>query len=241
MRIEALAVQDFPPFADAELTFPAKPEGSKLAEVQILTGQNGTRKTRLLSILAAAMVNDSELKQRINGSDCKASVVAMIEVPCSQSAGWGISAGSWLAKSPTSIMLRQLLKGTPESWNAHLSGIFGSAENKKAYLIPQSAAMAFRGIAQIADAKLTALQPVKIENPLTLLKFDKTTYEDTQIGQSLVNIKMAAAMERLTDLLPQLVAVNMALVAALTERDETEPRETYLDGSPLSANGAAGT
>jgi len=53
--------------------------------------------------------------------------------------------------------------------------------------------------------------------------------------------RQSAAMERLTDLLPQLVAVNMALVAALTERDETEPRETYLDGSPLSANGAAGT
>ena len=52
--------------------------------------------------------------------------------------------------------------------------------------------------------------------------------------------RQSAAMERLADLLPQLVAANMALVAALTERDEPE-RETYLDGSPLSANGAAGT
>jgi hypothetical protein len=52
--------------------------------------------------------------------------------------------------------------------------------------------------------------------------------------------RTSAAMERLADLLPQLVAANMALVEALTERDEPE-RETYLDGSPLSANRTANT
>jgi hypothetical protein len=52
--------------------------------------------------------------------------------------------------------------------------------------------------------------------------------------------RTSAAMERLADLLPQLVAVNMTLVSALTERDEHE-RDTYLDGSPLSANRPAGT
>lgn len=48
--------------------------------------------------------------------------------------------------------------------------------------------------------------------------------------------RQSAAMERLADLLPQLVAANMALVAALTDRDEPEPAGTYLDGSPLSAD-----
>ena len=44
--------------------------------------------------------------------------------------------------------------------------------------------------------------------------------------------RTSAAMERLADLLPQLVAANMALVAALTDRDEPEPKEPkYLDGS----------
>jgi len=200
MRIEALAVQDFPPFADDELTFPAKPEGSKLAEVQILTGQNGTGKTRLLSILAAALGNDSELKHRINGSDCKAAVVARIGAPVSRLAGWGrVTECGWIAQSKPSIMLKQLLKGGPENWSAQLLGVFGSSEQKKSHKISDSAAMSFRGIAQIADAKLTALKPVKIEDPLTLLRFDKTTDEDTQIGQSLVNIKMGAAMERLSN------------------------------------------
>jgi hypothetical protein len=53
--------------------------------------------------------------------------------------------------------------------------------------------------------------------------------------------RQSAAMERLADLLPQLVAANMSLVAALTERDEQEPVTTYLDGSPLIADRAAGT
>ena len=44
--------------------------------------------------------------------------------------------------------------------------------------------------------------------------------------------RQSAAMERLADLLPQLVAANMALVAALTDKDD-EKRETYLDGTPL--------
>lgn len=198
MRIEALAVQDFPPFADAELTFPAKPEGSKLAEVQILTGQNGTGKTRLLSILAAALGNESELRHRINGSDCKAAVMATIDKTSSRKSCWGLNIGwsSTMRNLPINLVLKSVGRA-----NDQLSGIFGAVlEDAMIHSkIPESAAMAFRGIAQIADAKLTALKPVKIEDPLTLLRFDKTTDEDTQIGQSLVNIKMGAAMERLSN------------------------------------------
>lgn len=197
MRIEALAVQDFPPFADAELTFPTKPEGSKLAEVQILTGQNGTGKTRLLSILAAALGNNSELKQRINGANCRAVVVASID---DRSAAWIHQIGHGLYNLPALDWLKLQTKNPDKrGWMAQLRSLFGTEGERSNLQIPESAAMAFRGIAQIADAKLTALQPVKIENPLTLLKFDKTTDEDTQIGQSLVNIKMAAAMERLSN------------------------------------------
>lgn len=199
MRIEALAVQDFPPFADAELIFPAKPEGSKLAEVQILTGQNGTGKTRLLSILAAALGNDSELKQRINGLGCRASVVARIGERCS---GWGIEANWVLPDQYPNEFLKLLLNSNSLNLRMlypFLDGVFGSEANKVHHKIPDSAAMSFRGIAQVSDAKLTAMKPVKIENPQTLLWFDKTLSEDNQIGQSLVNIKLGAALERLSN------------------------------------------
>lgn len=42
--------------------------------------------------------------------------------------------------------------------------------------------------------------------------------------------RQAEAMERLADLLPQLVAANMALVEALTH-DDDDRVSTYLDGS----------
>lgn len=196
MRIEALAVQDFPPFADAELTFPAKPEGSKLAEVQIMTGQNGTGKTRLLSILAAALGNESELKHRINGLACKALVAAAMN---GNTSVWRRNFGCGLYRGLHREWVKQLMANPQVGLQTTIGALFGATADKVNHKIPESAAMAFRGIAQIADAKLTALKPVKIENPFTLLKFDKTTDEDTQIGQSLVNIKMAAAMERLSN------------------------------------------
>ncbi len=195
MRIEALAVQDFPPFANAELTFPSKPDGSKLAEVQIFTGQNGTGKTRLLSILAAALGNNSELEQRTLGSDCKAAVIASINKPFAT--GWDTVIGGFLYQSPSARSLQGLLKGSAGAAIDQMKGLFGSSQDKMDRQIPNSVAMSFRGIAQIADAKLSALQPVKIGDPFTLLRFDKAKDEDTQVGQSLINIKMGAAMERL--------------------------------------------
>lgn len=50
------------------------------------------------------------------------------------------------------------------------------------------------------------------------------------LGQSLT--RQSEVMERLVDLLPQLIAVNQALIEALTDKDEPEPSEAYLDGSP---------
>lgn len=42
--------------------------------------------------------------------------------------------------------------------------------------------------------------------------------------------RQSAAMERLADLLPQLVALNQMLLERVTPDDEE--RSTYLDGSP---------
>ena len=59
MRIETVYFRDFPPFADAQLTFP-KVETPGKGELHLLVGQNGTGKTRLLSLLAAALGNRFE-------------------------------------------------------------------------------------------------------------------------------------------------------------------------------------
>ena len=62
--------------------------------------------------------------------------------------------------------------------------------------------MSFRGVAQISDAEVTALSPIQIKDPTTLLAFEKSAEESKQVGQSLVNIKMAAAMDKLDDSRP---------------------------------------
>lgn len=69
MRIQAVAFRGFAPFADGEIEFPASDtdesqvsaaDSTKLGMVHLLTGQNGTGKTRLLSLMAAACGNPKD-------------------------------------------------------------------------------------------------------------------------------------------------------------------------------------
>ena len=49
-------------------------------------------------------------------------------------------------------------------------------------------------------------------------------------------------MERLANLLPQLIAQNQMLIALLADQEPEEQDEPrYLDGTPISAHRAAGT
>lgn len=49
--------------------------------------------------------------------------------------------------------------------------------------------------------------------------------------------RQAQAMERLAALLPQLVAVNQALIEILADREEPDDEpQTYLDGSAVNAD-----
>jgi len=59
--------------------------------------------------------------------------------------------------------------------------------------------MSFRGVAEISDAEVTALSPIQITDTSSLLSFKKLADENKHVAQSLVNIKMAAAMDKLDD------------------------------------------
>lgn len=63
MRIEAVGFRGFPPFTDSTIEFP-KLDSDSLAEVHLLAGRNGTGKTRLLCLLAAACGNAGDLNAR---------------------------------------------------------------------------------------------------------------------------------------------------------------------------------
>jgi predicted ATP-binding protein involved in virulence len=67
-RITDIKLLDFVPFVPNQvMTYPATNSNSRnLAEVQLITGENGTGKTRLLSFIAAAFGNPSELTKRMS-------------------------------------------------------------------------------------------------------------------------------------------------------------------------------
>jgi energy-coupling factor transporter ATP-binding protein EcfA2 len=65
MRISDVYLHTLAPFAQQHIKFePKKPENRKLGEVHLFVGENGTGKTRLLSMLAAACGNPQELINR---------------------------------------------------------------------------------------------------------------------------------------------------------------------------------
>jgi predicted ATP-binding protein involved in virulence len=56
MRVESLWIEDLPPFRKGTVTFPISESRANLAEVHLFTGQNGTGKSRILSLLAASTI-----------------------------------------------------------------------------------------------------------------------------------------------------------------------------------------
>ncbi|MGL4422313.1 MAG: AAA family ATPase, partial [Gemmataceae bacterium] len=64
-RFENLVFEKFEPFVNGQtLQFPEKDSQCAKAEVQLLTGENGTGKTRVLAVLALRMGNSQEIKYR---------------------------------------------------------------------------------------------------------------------------------------------------------------------------------
>jgi len=65
MRLTRLTMKSFAPFADGEIEFREVEAGDGLAEVHMLTGENGTGKTRVLTALMAALGNIGPLQDRV--------------------------------------------------------------------------------------------------------------------------------------------------------------------------------
>ena len=64
-RIDSVILYDLPPFAKQLVEFPKVSEDAELGDVHLFVGENGTGKTRLLSLLAAACGNSTELNNRL--------------------------------------------------------------------------------------------------------------------------------------------------------------------------------
>lgn len=73
MKISALRASPFPPFGDFEIEFPhlGPVELQDLAEVHVLTGPNGSGKTRLLTLISGSLGSYRELQKREIGIHMK--------------------------------------------------------------------------------------------------------------------------------------------------------------------------
>lgn len=209
MRIEQIGFKDFPPFADGIIDFPEN-INDELAEVHLITGQNGTGKTRLLSALAAALGNSSDLDQRHSAQPDHNIIVSMSvynqTVMFSRSPGQivvvnkndrddlmaGMMAG---AKSPRRMRVQQgdkVRQINPLKVFKHLFEMRGPS-------MPFTA-QAYRGSGRATDHKIAAMQPLKVVDPRANVSFDRATDDDSTICQAMSNLKMGAAMESQTGL-----------------------------------------
>lgn len=200
MRIEAVTFKNFPPFADATVEFPQRAADSQLGEVHLLTGQNGSGKTRLLCLLAAACGNRVELNARIEQANSWNAIVR------GRLGQFGVlwssqrNAAMW-SRRPIDGQVVQTFLAT-NSLADHMTdtpSLVVQPNESSLSSISPTTALAYRGTANVADAKIAAMQPVPFgTNPEHLL-FEPSKKEDQVIAQSMANIKMAAAMEKMSE------------------------------------------
>ncbi len=196
MRIESVTLKNFPPFADATIPFPERAANSQGGEVHLLTGQNGSGKTRLLCLLAAACGNRSELDSRILNDAAWTALVAGLfgSIGGIWSSRNGIA--SWWTGAITPTALQGMLsKNQATGAIGQTESLMVRAKDSSFPDVPTTSALAFRGMARISDAKIAALQPVKLGSPAAHLTFERFKDEDHVVGQSMANIKMSAAMD----------------------------------------------
>lgn len=210
MRIQAVAFRGFAPFADGEIEFPSPEQTveqavavttNKLGMVHLLTGQNGTGKTRLLSLMAAACGNSKELMERVGAQD---SFSAYVKVKSSDATGiWGPETGSGFKSAGLVVPVN--VKSANELWGTLLQSRkvlqeLHSITCKDCLSWPASAqaiALAFRGTLRATDAKIVAMSPLQPGKESSHLTFDRPDGEDTLVCQSMANLKVSAAMEQL--------------------------------------------
>jgi predicted ATP-binding protein involved in virulence len=194
MRIESAHFENFPPFADGKIEFPAKPADSKLAEVHFLVGANGAGKTRLLCLLAAALGSRTSLQARVGDTKYKLVVAGS----CDEWRGiWSDVTGfcGWVNESismPASMNEIHTgtfqFKGTSPTFTGAVQGLkrFDSTRY----------ALAYDGVARMSHEAVEALKPVALSKSGEHLVF-RLPDEETRraISQSLTNLKMRSTMD----------------------------------------------
>lgn len=169
----ALASSNFPPFGTLHLTFPPvddKPDD--LAEVHLLTGVNGTGKTRILSVLAAMLGHQEPLKKRLRGVETPIAIIATDKFPITEpSSQWE----NQIHAQESRVGWEQ--GGTVYQWGERV------------------AAFAYSGVAYVTNSPITVMADVPKPDRAGCLSFIRPEDHSSGLIQAIANLKVQAAMD----------------------------------------------
>ncbi len=190
--IRAFQAESFPPFGTITFEFPSVPnKPTSLAEVHLLTGVNGTGKTRVLSALAAMAGNPEMICRRLTErsatfaiySDERKSRGTLKE--CHDRFGANREASGWQVNGPTFSWLQK----TP--------------------------AFGYSGNAYISDTAVKVMAPVQALDRRQALSFTRPPDQSASVLQAITNLKLQAAIETMNSSSEQPVGRSAAIVRAI--------------------------
>ena len=157
---------------------PVENKPAELAEVHLMTGVNGTGKTRLLALLAAVLGGDTALKRRLKGGDNAIDVFA---------SGRPHAPGPW-----------------PPQWTSTLPrGQYVLHVDKRVPSLQrwftEVPAFAYDGAACVSDAPVAVMAGVPSPERAECLSFSRTANHSAVLLQALANLKLQSAIDLAND------------------------------------------
>lgn len=190
--IRALESRKFPPFGAFLMEFPeARDRPPELAEVHLLTGVNGTGKTRLLAVLAAILGNPKPLLQRSK----RLEPPVWFRVADTQIGERAEKAGPRLSKP------RELLGDEGQrlfTAALALSGDRVATEPGPGKFVAWCAnvpAFGYSGSAYVVDSAITVMGEVRRPSREDCLAFRRLPEQSRELLQAIANLKVQAAMD----------------------------------------------
>ena len=173
----AIACDKFAPFGSLLMRFPAvENKAADLAEVHLLTGVNGTGKSRILAILAAALGQVEPLKRRAKDIDAE-TVFHLTDDPNSAQ----VNPNGWVGGGVQGSQFQYIRGGPIVQWTQGVP------------------AFAYSGMAYVTDAPITVMADVPKPDRMACLLFNRPETQSTQLLQAIANLKVQAAMDMMDE------------------------------------------
>ena len=174
-----LASDNFPPLGRFRMEFQrVENKPPELAETHLLTGVNGTGKTRLLALLAAVLGGGAAVKTRLKGADNAIAVFASDNVQASVPVRLQRGSGE---PPPVKYVLNFDPRSSFQKW------------------VSEVPAFAYDGAAYVSDAPIAAMAGVPRPDRGECLSFSRTVNHSAALLQAIANLKMQSAMDLMNE------------------------------------------